>query len=126
MMKMGIAVAAAMTLANAAFAQSVKLQAHEIMSLLQGNTAIGEWNGAAYRQYFDANGSTIFAQPDSRSTRGQWRVDEARDEYQSIWPRDAAWEGWYVMEYAGVFFWVSKTTPPTPFEIIKGEQLVAQ
>jgi hypothetical protein len=30
------------------------------------------------------------------------------------------------MEYAGDWYWVSKTTPPTPFEIVEGQQLVAE
>jgi hypothetical protein len=109
---------------GAAQAQSVKLQSHEIGALLTGNTAVGEWQGAKYRQYFDADGSTIYAQEGTRSTLGQWRVEN--DEYQSIWKGDPDWEGWFVMEYAGAFFWVSKTTPPTPFEMLEGQQLVVE
>lgn len=108
--------------ANAAMGQSVKLANEEIKALLTGNTAIGLWGGIVYRQYFAADGSTIFAQVGARSTRGEWRV--AGDAYQSRWPGDAEWEGWFVMEYAGQWFWVSKTTPPTPFEIVEGEQLL--
>lgn len=109
-----------------ATAQSVKLKAHEIDALLSGNTAVGTWEGAPYRQFFASDGSTIYAQAGSRSTLGEWRIDTERDEYQSIWPRDAEWEGWFVMEYAGTYFWVSKKTPPTPFEVLEGEQLVAR
>lgn len=113
-------------LATPALAQSVKLQAHEIKILLSGNTAVGKWEGAKYRQYFATDGSTIYAQENTRSTLGQWRIDAEKDEYQSIWPRDAEWEGWYVMEYAGAYYWVSKKTPPTPFKVVQGEQLVAE
>ncbi|WP_420860430.1 hypothetical protein [Algirhabdus cladophorae] len=111
-------------LASTASAQSVKLEGHEIDALLKGNTAIGRWDGANYRQYFDADGSTIYAQEGARSTLGQWRVDADRQEYQSIWPNDAEWEGWFVMEWAGDFYWVSKSTPPTPFEVVEGQQLL--
>ncbi|MGB7244093.1 MAG: hypothetical protein WBC93_18660 [Sulfitobacter sp.] len=113
-------------LATPVSAQSVKLQAHEIEALLSGNTAIGTWSGANYRQFFATDGSTIYAQEGQRSTRGRWRLDAANDEYQSIWPRDNEWEGWYVMEWAGDYFWVSKSTPPTPFRVVQGEQLVAK
>ncbi len=106
-----------------ASAQSVKLQAHEIAALLSGNTAIGTWNGVAYRQYFGADGVTLYAQNGARTARGEWRVDAQRQEYQSIWPRDKDWEGWFVMEFAGDFFWVSKSTPPTPFQMEQGQQL---
>lgn len=109
-------------LANVATAQSVKLSGTEINALLSGNTAVGHWDGVAYRQYFGSDGVTIFARRGVRSARGAWRVQEG--EYQSIWPGDAEWEGWFVMEYAGDWFWVSKTTPPTPFAMVEGEQLV--
>lgn len=114
----------ALLLGTPALAQSVKLTAQDITTLLQGNTAIGTWEGAKYRQYYNADGSTIYAQEGSRSTLGHWRIDAERDEYQSIWPRDADWEGWFVMEYLGTYFWVSKSTPPTPFKVVKGEQLI--
>jgi len=113
-------------MAGGAAAQSVKLRAHEIDALLSGNTAIGTWEGARYRQYFDPDGTTIYAPENARSSRGQWRIDADKDEYQSIWPRDAEWEGWFVMEWDGTFYWVSKKTPPTPFELVEGQQLVAQ
>lgn len=112
--------------AASAQAQSVKLRAAEIEILLSGNTAVGLWDGVPCRQFFDPDGSTIFAQPNARSARGSWRVDAGLDEYQSIWPNDETWEGWYVMEYGGAWFWVSKTTPPTSFQVLDGEQLIAE
>ncbi|MCY4179739.1 MAG: hypothetical protein OXC60_16380 [Litoreibacter sp.] len=111
---------------NALWAQAVKLQGHEIHALLDGNTAIGRWEGEAYRQFFGPDGVTIYAQEGARSARGEWRIDEAAQEYQSIWPGDQDWEGWFVMEYGGTFYWVSKTTPPTPFRMLEGQQLVAE
>ncbi len=116
--------AAFVVLAGAAQAQSVKLEGDEIAILLTGNTAVGVWEGANYRQFFGEDGVTIYAQEGARSARGEWRVHE--DEYQSIWPNDDAWEGWFVMEFGGDWFWVSKTTPPTPFEVLEGQQLDGQ
>lgn len=109
-----------------AAAQAVKLKAHEIEALLSGNTAVGKWEGTSYRQFFGTDGQTIYAQKRARSARGKWRVDAERDEYQSIWPRDADWEGWFVMEWDGDFFWVSKSTPPTPFVLQQGQHLVVE
>lgn len=113
-------------MATTSAAQSVKLGAEQITELLSGNTAVGAWEGVKYRQFFASDGSTIYAQPQARSALGQWRVDSVRDEFQSIWPRDNDWEGWYVMEYASAYFWVSKATPPTPFRVLEGEQLLAE
>lgn len=105
-------------------AQSLKLRGDEIGILLTGNTAVGEWEGAAYRQFFGADGTTIYAPQGARSARGEWRIEG--DEYQSRWPNDAGWEGWLVMEYAGGWYWVSKSTPPTPFKVLQGQQLATE
>lgn len=111
-------------MASPAAAQAVKLQADEIIELLSGNTAIGLWGGTPYRQYFAPDGTTIFAQEGARSARGEWRT--VGEEYQSLWPDDSDWEGWYVMEYLGEYYWVSRATPPTPFDVVPGQQLVAE
>lgn len=126
MLRRTILIAAICACAGSASAQSVKLQGYEIAALLTGNTAVGKWDGASYRQYFGPDGVTIYAQEGARSARGEWRIDDERAEYQSIWPRDTDWEGWFVMEFAGDFYWVSKKTPPTPFRLLEGEQLVAE
>jgi len=115
-----------LSMALTAQAQAVKLSGDDIRDLLTGNTAIGRWEGAKYRQYFGADGVTIYAQENARSTRGEWRVDDVLQEYQSIWPRHQDWEGWFVMEFGDTYYWVSKTTPPTPFRILDGQQLVPQ
>ena len=107
-------------------AQAVKLSGDDIRALLTDNTAIGRWDGAAYRQYFGPDGVTIFAQEGARSARGEWRVDDDEQEYQSLWPGDETWEGWFVMEFGDTYYWVSRTTPPTPFQVLDGQKLVAE
>lgn len=113
----------ALMLATPIFAQSVKLTTAEISTLLTGNTAVGVWEGVKYRQFFNEDGSTVYAQEGRRSSLGEWRIDANRDEYQSIWAGDLEWEGWYVMEYLGTYFWVSKRTPPTAFKMLEGKRL---
>ncbi|MEP5154553.1 hypothetical protein [Planktotalea sp.] len=121
-----LALFALVVIGSAANAQSVKLTAEQIRDVLTGNTAIGKWEGVKYRQFFGPDGITLYAQDGARTARGKWRIDTAKDEYQSIWPNDADWEGWFVMEYAGAYYWVSKSTPPTPFRVQEGQHLVAQ
>jgi hypothetical protein len=111
-------------LTTGAHAQSVKLEASEIAILLSGNTAVGAWGDTSYRQYFDPDGTTIYVEDGVNSALGEWRVSE--DSYQSIWSGDIDWSGWFVMEFSGDFYWVSKTTPPTPFSVVDGQQLATQ
>lgn len=121
-----LALTAAICCASTAHAQAVKLTGAEIIQLLSGNTAIGRWEGVKYRQYFAPDGITIFAQEGARSARGQWQVNDATQEYESIWPGDESWEGWFVMSFGDTFYWVSKTTPPTPFQVLDGQVLVPE
>lgn len=106
--------------------QAAKLSGPEIRDLLTGSTAIGRLKGAKYRQWFGDDGTTLYAQEGLRTSRGQWRVDDDAEEYQSIWPSDTDWEGWFVMEYGDTHYWVSRATPPTPFQVIAGQSLVAE
>lgn len=115
---------ALVVLACSAQAQSVKFHDNEITALLTGNKVIGHWVGASYRQYSGPNGITVYALKIAPSRRGEWRV--ANGEFQSIWPGEQDWEGWFVMEYVGKFFWVSKTTPATLFGILDGERLLLE
>ena len=125
MIRIGAALAVGFTLcASALHAQAVKLSGEEIRALLVGNTAIGRWDGAKYRRCVGGDGVTSYAQEGARSARGEWRVDDAAQEYQSIWPGDEDWEGWFVMEFGDTFYWVSRSTPPTPFQMLDGQQLV--
>ena len=120
--------AALLALATPTLAQpvAVQLDTEEVIELLTGNTAIGLWNDVPYRQYFGEDGVTLFAQPGARTTRGEWRVDPESDEYQSLWPGDTDWEGWIVMVWMDEYYWLSRATPPTPFEVVDGQQLVAE
>lgn len=120
------AAVAIVALAGIAQAQAVKLTGDEIRTLLTGNTAFGRWDGVPYRQYCGADGITIYAQRGARSARGEWRVEDAQQEYQSIWPNDADWQGWFVMEFGNTYYWVSRTTPPTPFQVVEGQSLVVE
>lgn len=117
---LGLALVAAAPLA---FAEDVKLTATEIADLLRGNTAIGLWQGTLYRQHFNADGSTIYAAKDQRSTLGKWRVDPARDVYESWW-EGSGWEAWGIIRRDGDLYWVGPGIDPEPFKIIEGQQLV--
>lgn len=50
--RFGSAVLVWLSMALTAQAQAVKLSGDDIRDLLTGNTAIGRWEGAKYRQFF--------------------------------------------------------------------------
>jgi len=72
---------------TAAIADKKTLTAAEIKELLTGNTAVGTWIDHEYRQYFGTDGSTIYAQKNTRSSVGRWRTNSARNHYESWWER---------------------------------------
>ena len=111
---------------SAANADERTLKALEIKDLLTGNTAVGEWLGTRYRQFFDDDGSTIYAQENTRSSLGKWRVSFAKNQYQSWWER-VGWGGGYSIVVRGnVYYWVAAdgTTAPQAFEVLPGQQLL--
>lgn len=113
-------------LASVAVADEKTLTAAEIKTLLTGNTAIGRWIDHDYRQYFGADGSTIYAQRNARSSLGRWRTNSARNHYESWWDRSDWGAGFSIVLGDGVYYWVSSTgtTEPQSFEIIQGQHLV--
>lgn len=102
------------------------LTADEIKQLLSGNTAIGRWIDHNYRQYFTADGSTIYAQENARSSTGRWRTNSKRNHYESWWEQSGWGAGFTIELVDGVYYWVSSTgtTAPQSFEVVSGQQLV--
>ena len=107
---LGLALLAAAPLA---FAEDVSLTATEISDLLRGRTAIGIWQGTPYRQFFNEDGSTIYAPKDRRSTFGAWRVDPTSDLYESWW-EGSGWETWDVIRRDGELYWTGEGIEPEP------------
>lgn len=114
-----------MFFANLASAEAVKLNGQEIRNLLTGNTAIGRLDEKKYRHWFGNNGIMLLSQGGLDTVGGEWRVDDISQEFQSILKGSDHWSGWYIMEFGKTYYWVSKTTPPTPFQIVEGKKLTA-
>lgn len=116
-----------MMLPLAAHAAPQVVPGNKIKQLLTGNTILGTWAGQPYRQYFDANGSTIFAQKSATSTYGEWRIDLEENLYESWW-RGSGWSGYQVVEENGQYFWMSQKDGQKdglqPFEVLDGQQLL--
>ena len=119
----GFAALVLLAAAPLAPADEVRLTATEIGDLLRGRTAIGTWQGTPYRQYFYADGTTIFAPKGQRSTRGEWRIDPARDVYESWW-EGPGWEAWSVIRREGSLYWTGSGIEPEPFVMVDGQDLV--
>jgi len=104
-------------------AEPVALTASEIESLLTGKTAVGDWKGRAYRQYFNEDGSTIFAMRRSQSTLGEWRVNSETDQYESKWS-EPEWEAYGLAREGSTLFWTGDDLEPQAFELVDGADLL--
>ena len=115
-----------MSVSTLASADEKTLTAAEIKELLSGNTAIGRWVDHNYRQYFGKDGSTIYAQENSRSSTGRWRTNGTSNHYESWWEQSDWGAGYSIVLKGGVYYWVSSTvtTEPQAFEMVDGQQLV--
>lgn len=109
--------------AKIATAEPVQMTAAEIRTLLSGNTAIGDWQGQPYRQSFRANGETIYAPKDSRSSAGKWRVNSQTNDFESWWPR-SEWGSYTVWRDGEIRYWSGGGVERSEFTMIPGEHLL--
>ncbi|MEM0945646.1 MAG: hypothetical protein AAGI70_17050 [Pseudomonadota bacterium] len=98
------------------------LTAPEIEALLSGNTAVGDWSGTPYRQFFDENGTTIYVPQGGREDWGRWRTNAETGQYESFWER-SGWSGYGVAGGDGQYFWVQSDGTRQPFEMVEGRAL---
>lgn len=118
-----IGLSASLTNATETKSLSKALTGQEILELLEGNTAVGEWMGAAYRQYFLDDGSTIYAQEGTRSTSGRWRINFQSNHYESIWDR-GDWSSYGVSAIDDKYYWIQSGIEPQAFTVVEGEALL--
>ena len=109
-------------LGTAAQASQETLKAPEIVSLLSGNTIVGTWSGASYRQYYAPDGTTLYVPEEGRADEGRWRTDPETDEYESWW-RSTGWTPYaLVRTEEGRYAWVNGDRLE-PFEVVPGRQI---
>jgi len=106
-------------------AEAKSLTGQEILELLEGNTAVGDWMGTPYRQYFLDDGTTIYAQKGTRSTSGQWRINFQSNHYESIWDR-GNWSGYGVSLIDDKYHWTQTGIEPQAFTVVEGEALLGE
>ena len=94
----------------------------EIAELLAGNSAEGRAGAQGFRQYFDADGTTIYSELGGRHSTGQWRVSDVADLYESKWG-DSDWERWEIRRIDGVLHWIAEGVEPITFEMVEGQRL---
>ncbi|MEM7268527.1 MAG: hypothetical protein AAF401_04655 [Pseudomonadota bacterium] len=120
-MKSLIALALALS-ATLAVAEPRRLTGDEIAAALSGKTAVGEWYGTPYKQYFSDKGWTVYRAENSRPEDGNWRADRDRDLYESYWRR-SGWSGYQVLIEGDLYFWLEPSGQPQSFTLIDGNQM---
>ena len=98
------------------------LTGSQIAALISGNTTVGLWHGAPYRQSFRAVGTTIYAQKGSRSSLGHWRIEAGTDKFQTLWPNED-WTTYGVDRTGATLSWIDTAGTFHPFVIETGENL---
>lgn len=115
-----VALGALLWLVSPAAADPIDLTRTEIRTLLNDNTAIGTWQGQPYRQYFRADGDTIYAAKGQRSTLGKWRTGAT---FETWWDGDG-WKSWGVARDGDTLLWTGNGITPEAFLIVPGAQLL--
>ena len=107
-------------LAGAAEAQSRQLTGAEIAEVLTGNTAVGDWEGARFRQLYREDGTTLHTRTDGARGEGIWRVSE-NGLYEESWDGGETWTAWTVRRVAGRLVFLGRDLPTTPFAVEPGD-----
>lgn len=108
--------------ASATRADPILLSAEEVRALLTDRTAVGDWNGTPYRQYFDPNGRTIYQPKGGRPDAGKWRANDTTGAYESWWER-SGWSGYGIARYGDLYFWVESSGKHHAFTVVDGRAL---
>lgn len=104
-------------------AELVLVSATEIEAALSGNTAIGDWLGEQYVQYFDPSGDTTYVPDSGQPSVGGWRVNVASGQYESLWAPARVWDTYDVFRDGDDWFWTGGGVELSPFTIVEGNQL---
>jgi len=119
---LGFMSAGMLTLGWPVTAQTAQMSAAEITALLSGNTIVGNWSGTDYRQFFEADGRTVYMLGDGRRDDGQWRVSAETNDYESWW-RSTGWTPYAMVRTdAGGYAWINGDRLE-PFEVLSGRQI---
>jgi hypothetical protein len=109
--------------ASSSFAQSVEFTAVEIAKILSGNSAHGYWNGQRYKQYFNTDGTTIYAPQYGRSSFGKWRVNADKNTFESLW-NEGKWATFNVVRQDEELYWQELSGKKQKFTIVPGQRLL--
>lgn len=95
----------------------------EFETLIAGNSIVGVWGEAEYRQYFHNSGSTTYVERGGSPSQGYWRIDSG-GRYCSTWP-PSSHESCYDVERDGdELIWHVPSTELTYSSIVvTGKQL---
>lgn len=105
-----------------AMADEVRLTAAQIEELLAGNTISGTWSGTEYKQYYGADGFTVYVPADGSHDEGKWRVDAAEDAYDSWWSA-TGWVSYEVVRDDDTYYWLDGDGGRHPFSVLEGKQV---
>jgi hypothetical protein len=105
-------------------ADARRLTAAEIEQALSGNTIEGQWAGRSYKQYFAADGSTVYAEAGRPPSTGRWKADAGQDAYCSWWEM-SGWACYRVLDGGpDTIIWVAPGSGERyPATVLPGKQL---
>ena len=101
-----------------------QLTGAEVIALLSGNTAVGDWRGTPYKQFFAEGGSTSYVEEGRPASAGRWKTDPETGDYCSWWER-GGWSCYGVEREGDGYVWVVPGDDGYrgPFKVVNGHQL---
>jgi len=108
--------------ASAAQAGEEPLTGTQIKEILSGNTVFGEQKGTPWKQYFDADGATVYISGDDAPSPGRWTV--RGDHFCSQWPPSENWDCYKMTGADQNVTWIFEGGgDPWPAKVVPGRQI---
>ncbi len=102
--------------------EEVRLVGSEIRETLMDKTAISTDPDWPYRQYFQSDFTTIYAETGKRSSLGKWKT--GNDLYCSLWAA-ADWECYQLWKTGKGIVWIAELNAVRyPARLVDGQQLL--
>jgi hypothetical protein len=104
-----VAAVSMLSLTEQAYAAPKKLTTAEISAALTGNTLDGDWEGIAYRKYFDSSGQVIYVTPGGTPVYGVWHASDS-DQLCETMPPSINESCYEILRAGTTIFWVMPET----------------
>lgn len=101
----------------------VDMSRQEFTDFISGNSLLGIWGSAKYKQHFTPQGQTSYQEARNRPSDGTWRINEA-GQYCSVWPPSPTEVCYKAQRQGAKLLWYTSEGKVFPADLFEGNILL--